>query len=137
MIPGSAPERVRRAHRSIEHIFEFLAQYKAWTADPRPTDCDFALGNPQSLPLPGFVTALREATTPLSPDWYAYKMREPASRALVRDSLVRLTGRAYAPEDIFLTNGATGALLVTLNALIDSGDEVCRRASGSARRSGT
>lgn len=124
MIPRSAPERVRRAHESIAHVFEFLAEYKSWTADPKPTDCDFALGNPQDMPLPGFVTALREATTPLSPDWYAYKMSEPASREIVRDSLLRLTGRACAPEDIFLTNGATGALLVVFNALLDAGDEV-------------
>ena len=35
----------------------------------------------------------------------------------------KLTERDYAPEDIFLTNGATGALLVTMNALIEVRDE--------------
>ena len=72
----------------------------------------------------GFVSALRDATTPQSPDWYAYKMSEPSSREIIQNSLLKLTQRDYSPEDIFLTNGATGALLVTMNALIEAGDEV-------------
>ncbi len=124
MIPTSAPERVRRAHDCMVPIFDFLAQYESWMANSKPTDCDFALGNPQTMPLQRFVTALREATTPQNPGWYAYKMSEPSSREIVRDSLLRLTGQSYAPEDIFLTNGATGALMVTMNALIGAGDEV-------------
>ena len=55
MIPTSAPERVRRAHDSMVPIFDFLAQYESWMANLRPTDCDFALGNPQTMPLQGFV----------------------------------------------------------------------------------
>ncbi len=124
MLPTSAPERVRRAHHCMVPIFDFLAKYESWMSNPKPTDCDFALGNPQTMPLPRFVTALREATAPQNPAWYAYKMSEPSSRELVRDSLLRLTGQSYAPEDIFLTNGATGALMVTMNALIGAGDEV-------------
>ena len=124
MIPTSAPARVRRAHDCIVPIFDFLAQYASWMANSKPTDCDFALGNPQTMPLPGFVTALSEASAPQNPSWYAYKTSEPSSRAIVRDSLLRLTGQSYAPEDIFLTNGATGALMVTMNALIGAGDEV-------------
>ena len=124
MIPTSAPERVRRAHDCIVPIFDFLAQYASWMANSKPTDCDFALGNPQTMPLEGFVTALSEASAPQNPSWYAYKTSEPSSRAIVRDSLLRLTGQSYAPEDIFLTNGATGALMVTMNALIGAGDEV-------------
>ncbi|MCZ6653827.1 MAG: aminotransferase class I/II-fold pyridoxal phosphate-dependent enzyme [Planctomycetota bacterium] len=124
MIPTSTPERVRRAHDCIVPIFDFLAQYESWMANPKPTDCDFALGNPQTMPLPGFVTALREATAPQNPGWYAYKMSEPSSREIVRESLLRLTGQSYAPEDIFLTNGATGAVMVTMNALLGAGDEV-------------
>ena len=71
MIPTSAPERVRRAHNCIVPIFDFLAQYESWMANPKPTDCDFALGNPQTMPLQEFVTALREATAPQNPRWYA------------------------------------------------------------------
>lgn len=67
MILTSAPERVRRAHNCFEPIFDFMEQYKSWMAKPKSTDCDFALGNPQTMPLPGFVTALREATEPQNP----------------------------------------------------------------------
>jgi aspartate aminotransferase len=124
MIPGSAPEHLRRAHDCFAPISSFLAQYGSWMARPKPTDCDFALGNPQTMPIPGFVAALREATEPQNPAWYAYKLSEPSSREIVRDSLLRLTSQSYAPEDIFLTNGATGALMVVMNALIGAGDEV-------------
>lgn len=124
MNPTTAPQRVRRAHQSIAHIFDFLAEYESWTAGREPSDCDFALGNPQSMPVEGFVSALRRATTPRDPAWYAYKMSEPDAREIVIDSLLKLTGQAYEPEDVLLTNGATGALMVVMNALIDAGDEV-------------
>ena len=105
-------------------IFDFLAQYESWMADRKPGDCDFALGNPQTLPLEGFVSALRDAAVPLDPSWYAYRTSQPSARAVVREALSRWTGRSYAAEDIVLTNGATGALMVTLNALLAAGDEV-------------
>ena len=124
MLPKQTPERVARAHRKITPTFEFLAQYEQWLAEADDDYCDFALGNPQTMPLEGFVSALRDATTPQSPDWYAYKMSEPSSREIIQNSLLKLTQRDYSPEDIFLTNGATGALLVTMNALIEAGDEV-------------
>ena len=124
MLPKQTPERVVRAHQKITPTFEFLAQYEQWLAEADDEHCDFALGNPQTMPLEGFVSALRDATTPQSPDWYAYKMSEPSSREIVQNSLLKLTQRDYSPEDIFLTNGATGALLVTMNALIEAGDEV-------------
>ncbi len=75
MIPTSAPERLRRAHDCMAPIFDFLAQYESWMANSKPTDCDFALGNPQTMPLPGFVTVLREATTPQNPGWTASESR--------------------------------------------------------------
>ncbi len=121
MLPKQTPERVVRAHQKITPIFEFLAQYEQWLAEADDDHCDFALGNPQTMPLEGFVSALRDATTPQSPDWYAYKMSEPSSREIIQNSLLKLTQRDYSPEDIFLTNGATGALLVTMNALIEVG----------------
>ena len=58
VIPASAPERLRRAHDCIRPIFDFLAQYNSWIAHAKPTACDFALGNPQTMPLPPFVTAV-------------------------------------------------------------------------------
>jgi len=124
MLPKQTPERVVHAHHKMTPTFEFLEQYQQWLAEADDDYCDFALGNPQTMPLEGFVTALRDATTPQSPDWYSYKMSESSSREIIRNSLLKLTQRDYSPDDIFLTNGATGALLVTMNALIEAGDEV-------------
>lgn len=124
MFPPRTPLRVQHAHRSIVPIYEFLRKYERWIAEAGEGYCDFALGNPQTMPLDGFVTALRDATTPRNAAWYAYKTNEPASRDVVRASLRDLTGQDYPAENIFLTNGATGAHLVVMNALIGPGDEV-------------
>ncbi len=122
--PLGTPQRVQRAHASIATIYEFLGKYNRWLAELGAEACDFALGNPQTLALPGFVDALRNATMPQNPAWFAYKMSEPSSRDVVRAALARLTGLDYPPENIFMTNGATGALLVTMTALTEAGDEV-------------
>jgi aspartate aminotransferase len=123
-LPARTPLRVQEAHRSICHIYEFLAKYERWLATAGPHACDFALGNPQSMPLPGFVSALREAAIPQNIAWFAYKSNEASSRELVRASLRRATGADYPPQNIFMTNGATGALHVVMNALLGANDEV-------------
>jgi len=124
MLPPRTPARVQKAHERIIPIYQFLAKYERWMAAADDKACDFALGNPQTMPLEGFVTALRNATTPKNPSWYAYKMSEAQSREIIRGSLQKLTGATYPAENIFLTNGATGALLVLMNALIGPDDEV-------------
>ena len=124
MFPPRTPVRVQNAHTSIIPIYEFLAKYERWIAEGGDTCCDFALGNPQTMAPKEFVTALRDATTPRNASWYAYKTNEPSSRETVRASLNALTGLEFEPESIFMTNGATGALLVTMNALIGPDDEV-------------
>jgi aspartate aminotransferase len=124
MFPPRTPLHVQSAHASIVHIYEFLARYERWIADGGANLCDFALGNPQTLPLDGFVTALRDAALAKDPSWYAYKTNETTSRRTVQESLRRLTGIEWPAENIFMTNGATGAHLVVMNALIAPGDEV-------------
>jgi aspartate aminotransferase len=124
MFPPRTPVRVQNAHKSIIPIYEFLAKYERWIAAGGDNYCDFALGNPQTMPLEGFVTALRAAATPKNASWYGYKMNEPSSREIVCASLNKLTGFEYPPENIFMTNGATGALLVIMNALVGTDDEV-------------
>jgi len=89
-----------------------------------PDACDFAFGNPQEMPLPGFVEALGRWSVPQNKDWYAYKNNEPGPCAVVASSLRARRGLPFEDEDIFLTNGAFAALSVTLCALIDPGDEV-------------
>jgi aspartate aminotransferase len=124
VFPPRTPVHVRNAHNSIVSIYDFLARYEHWIAAAGANGCDFALGNPQTMPLEGFVAALRHATTPKNASWYAYKTNEASSREIVCASLKGLTGFEYPPANIFMTNGATGALLVIMNALIGPKDEV-------------
>src|SRR5690606_6901090 len=86
--------------------------------------CDFVLGNPHELPLPGFVSALRGGVEPKNANWFAYKVSEPASRGVIAASLRRHHGLPFRPEDVLMTNGAFAAIAVSLCALLDPGDEV-------------
>ena len=89
-----------------------------------PDVCDCAFGNPQEMPLPGFVDAIRRHAEPHDKDWFAYKQSEPAGRQIVAASLRRSHGLPFEPVDIALTNGAFGALTTAFRALLDPGDEV-------------
>src|SRR5258708_4796186 len=122
--PLGTPQRVRRAHPRNATVYEILGQKNRLPTEPRAAAGDLAPRHPQTLPLPGFVDALRAAAMPQNPSWFAYKMSEPSSRDVVRAALARLTGLDFPPENIFMTNGATGALLVTMTALTEAGDEV-------------
>ena len=122
--PPRTAVHVQNAHNSIVPIYEFLERYERWVANAGRDCCDFALGNPQTMPLEGFVKALGDASIPEDPSWYAYKTSEAKSREVVCASLAKVTRMDYPPENIFMTNGATGAHLVTMNALIGPGDEV-------------
>ena len=89
-----------------------------------PGICDFTFGNPHEMPLPGFVDALQRWSVPQNKDWYAYKMNESGSRAVVAASLSKRFGLPFEDDDIFLTTGAFAGLAVILGAITDAGDEV-------------
>lgn len=92
------------------------------SADPEVAN--FSVGNPQEMPLPGFVDALRRAAEPRNKDWFAYKFSEPESREVVAAALREELGIPFDPEDIAMTTGAFGALATAIQLLIDPGDEV-------------
>ena len=58
----------------------------------QPGVCDFAFGNPQEMPLPGFVDALRSKIEPQNKEWYLYKGNETFAREIVASSLQSSTG---------------------------------------------
>jgi aspartate aminotransferase len=89
-----------------------------------PDVANFAVGNPQELPLPGYVAALRDHLEPQDKDWFAYKLSEPGSQRIVADTLTRRTGMAWDPADVAMTNGGFAAIAVALRTLVDPGDEV-------------
>jgi aspartate aminotransferase len=90
----------------------------------RPDVANFGAGNPQELPLPGYVDALRSHLTPLDKDWFAYKASEPRSQAAVARTLSDRTGLDWDPADVAMTNGGFAALAVAMRMLVEPGDEV-------------
>ena len=117
--------------KKITNLQGSLATVIAHLTDPEiirrgsdPEDCDFLLGNPHDMPLPGFVDALQRWAKPQNKDWFAYKMSETHSQEILAESLQRWRGIQYKPEDILLTNGAFAAIAATLNTVVDPGDEV-------------
>jgi aspartate aminotransferase len=95
-----------------------------WARNGQPGVDNFAVGNPQEMPLSGYVDALRAKIEPQSPDWFAYKMSEPRSQAAVARSLTERTGLSWDPADVAMTNGGFGALAVAFRTIVEPGDEV-------------
>lgn len=119
-----AEPRMDRMVASVEHVFSWFMSGDWEQHHLDPGVADFTFGNPQELPLPGLVDALRSNAIPRDKDWFAYKMSEEEPRNVVAASLRERTGIAYRAEDIAMTAGAFGALGVTIRALADEGDEV-------------
>ena len=108
---------------------ESLAQFMAFYTGPfasltlRPDVANFAVGNPQEMPLPEYVDVLRRHLEPRDKDWFAYKMSEAQPRATVARSLSARTGMKWEARDVAMTNGGFAAIAVTLRALLDPDDE--------------
>jgi len=108
---------------SITPFLDFFSG-PIWARNGQPGVDNFAVGNPQEMPLSGYVDALRANIEPQSPDWFAYKMSEPRSQAAVARSLTERTGLSWNPADVAMTNGGFGALAVAFRAIVEPGDEV-------------
>lgn len=105
-------------------VVKFLTQSKWAGRVGEAGISDFVVGNPQEMPLAGFVDALQKHVKPQNRAWFGYKNNEPESQRIVASSLREWRGAAFEPDDVFMTNGAFAALSVALCALIDPGDEV-------------
>jgi aspartate aminotransferase len=95
-----------------------------WARNGQPGVANFAVGNPQEMPLSGYVDALRAQIEPQSPDWFAYKLSEPRSQAAVARGLTARTGLDWDPADVAMTNGGFAALAVAFRTILEPGDEV-------------
>jgi aspartate aminotransferase len=89
-----------------------------------PDIANFAVGNPQEMPIPAYVDALQRHAEPQDKDWFAYKLSEPASQRTVAETLTARTGVAWDPADVALTNGGFAAIAVALRTVVEPGDEV-------------
>ena len=122
--PSIASNRVIALEALTEQFIGFFRRSRWATRAGEPGISDLVLGNPQELPLPQLVSALRGAIEPHRPDWFAYTDNSPAARVVVAGSLRRQRGLSFEDEDVFLTTGAFSGLLVSIYALTDPGDEV-------------
>jgi aspartate aminotransferase len=109
-----------------DSIAPFLSFFNGpiWARNGQPGMSNFAVGNPQDMPLPAYVDALRAHLEPQSPDWFAYKLSEPKSQAVVAADLAKRTGLDWDPADVAMTNGGFAAIAVALRAIVEPGDEV-------------
>lgn len=116
--------------RLRDRLRESMAPFMSFFSGPfsqlnlEPDVANFAIGNPQELPLASYVDALRRHLEPRDKDWFAYKMSEPASQRTVATTLSHRTGMVWDPADVAMTNGGFAALAVALRTLVDPGDEV-------------
>jgi aspartate aminotransferase len=118
------------ATRRIDRLAQSIAPFQAFFDGPfaklnaNPDIANFAVGNPQEMPMPEYVEALRNHLEPRRRDWFAYKFSEPKARIAVARSLSARTGMSWDPADVAMTNGGFAALAVSMRALVEPGDEV-------------
>jgi len=118
------------ATRRIDRLAQAIAPFQAFFDGPyarlnaNPDIANFAVGNPQEMPMPEYVEALRNHLEPRRRDWFAYKFSEPKARIAVARGLSARTGMSWDPADVAMTNGGFAALAVSLRALVEPGDEV-------------
>ena len=122
----TAPARTGTLEDLRETVAPFVEFFTGpiWARNGEPGMANFAVGNPQDMPIPGYVDALRAHLEPQSPDWFAYKLSEPKSQATIAASLTARTGLPWDPLDVAMTNGGFAAIAVAFRAIIEPGDEV-------------
>lgn len=116
----------RQRDRLRESVAPFLSFFSGPYAhlSREPDVANFAIGNPQEMPLTAYVDALQRHAEPHDKDWFAYKLSEPASQRTVAETLTARTGMAWDPADVAMTNGGFAAIAVALRTLVEPGDEV-------------
>lgn len=115
--------RIRRADAAFAKVRDFYMSSRYGEARGDPDVCDFTFGNPHEMPLNGLVDAIRERAIPRSTTWFAYKTSEPEPQAFLAQRLTEELGVAFEPDDIALTSGAFGAILVAFHLILDPGEE--------------
>jgi aspartate aminotransferase len=115
--------RIQAADRAFAAVKHFYFESRYGEARARPGISDFTFGNPQELPLPGLVAAIRERAIPHDKSWFAYKTSEAEPQAFLAERVGRELGLPFEPADIAITAGAFAAILVAIRMTLDAGDE--------------
>jgi aspartate aminotransferase len=122
-MPSSFATRVRRAAGAAAPITRFLESPLASRAGD-PGVANFLFGNPQEMPLSGFVAAVQTWSEPRHKDWFAYTSYHRPAQQAIAASLHARYQLPFAPADVLMTTGVFGGLSLLLTALVDPGDEV-------------
>jgi aspartate aminotransferase len=115
--------RIQAADQAFSAVKHFYFDSRYGQARSRPGISDFTFGNPQEMPLPGLVSAIREHAVPHDKSWFAYKTSEAVPQAFLAEHVSREIGLPFEPEDIALTAGAFAAIVVAFRLVLDAGDE--------------
>ena len=103
---------------------QFLTQ-ALWASRVGASDInDFVVGNPHDMPLPEYVNAIRRASIPQHPGWFGYMTNDPVARDVAARSIRDRLGIPFEGDDIFMTKGASNALILALSTVLNPGDEV-------------
>ncbi len=124
MTKQAASSLIPPIYESIFPLFRFNNESAWLQGDVAEDVCKFTFGNPQDMPLPGFVEALQKASIPQDKDWFAYKTHVPEAQAAISAQLNERFGAYFEPHYILMTNGAFAGLNVAVKALVEAGDEV-------------
>ena len=117
--------KLGKTRSSIRELFEYGKKRKAEIGADNVFD--FSIGNP-SVPAPEEVKAalidLIENTDPVELHGYTSAQGDYSVRASVADDLNSRFNTKLNADCIYMTCGASASLTITLNALLNEGDEV-------------
>jgi hypothetical protein len=119
----SISSRIRAADAAFAAVRRFAGASRYSDRRLAPGISDFTFGNPQEMPLPGIVSAIRDKALPHDKSWFAYKTTEEEPQRFLSERLGRELGLPFEPADIALTAGAFAAIMVAIRLVLDAGDE--------------
>ncbi len=109
----------------IREIFEYAKKRRAEIGDDKVFD--FSIGNP-SIPAPQSVTdaieRLCREKDPVALHGYTSAVGDLGVRTKIADYIKSQFGVEASANQIYMTCGAAASLTITLNAIVNSGDEV-------------
>lgn len=114
-----------KTRSTIRELFEYGKRRKAEIGAENVFD--FSIGNP-SVPAPpeinGALSEILKETDPVELHGYTSAQGGVGVRKAVADYTNARFSTSLSPDCIYITCGASGSLTVTLNALVNGGDEV-------------
>lgn len=117
-------ERITSLNHAMRHVANYVERSSFMRRANDPAINNFATGNPNDMPLPGYVSALQQAVEPQHKDWFGYQLDMSEAQHVVATSLRQELSIPFEPADITMTNAGFGALAIALQAVAGPGDEV-------------